>query len=107
MWRWKDWPDADGPTSGSTRRRAEGRALVAVQVKCYRPRPGPKREIDTFLSASSQERFAERLLIATCDLGRNARRTVEGQQKPVHTLLRCDLERSPVSWPRTRPGCSR
>ncbi len=101
VWLWSEWPDADGPDIGiDLVAERRDRSLVAIQVKCYAAEyQVPKREIDSFLSASSQERFAERLLIATCDLGRNARRTIEAQQKPVHTLLRSDLDHSPVSWP--------
>lgn len=105
VWRWKDWPGgwaADAGIDLVAERR--DRSLVAVQVKCYRAdRFVSKRDMDTFLSESSRKEFTERLLIATCDVGRTARRTIEGQEKPVHTLLLSDLEHSPVTWP-SDPG---
>ena len=101
IWRWDDWPGAWGAETGiDLVAQRKDRSLVAIQVKCYRSdRLVTKQDLDKFLSESSRAVFAERLLIATCDIGRNARRTVEGQEKPVHTLLLSDLEHSAVDWP--------
>ena len=95
VWLWKDWPGTSAADAGIdlVAERGDG-DLVAVQVKCYREdRFVSKRDMDTFLSESSRPEFSERLLIATCDLGRTARKTIEGQEKPVHPILRVDLER--------------
>jgi superfamily II DNA or RNA helicase len=102
VWLWKKWPGNWGDDEAGIDLVAErmNGDLVAVQVKCYRAdRFVSKRDMDTFLSESSREIFESRLVIATCDVGRTARRTLRGQQKPVHSLLLDYLTHSPVDWP--------
>ena len=72
-----------------------------IQSKAYDPGYAiTKRDIDTFLSASSTAGFSFRLLIATTDLiGANAKRTIDSQEKPVHLQMRSDLAASAVEWP--------
>jgi predicted helicase len=61
VWLWSEWPDADGPDIGiDLVAETRDRSLVAVQVKCHSVEyQVPKREIDSFLSASSQGGFSE------------------------------------------------
>jgi superfamily II DNA or RNA helicase len=102
VWLWRDWPGRWGVDAGIdlVAEDVEGH-LWAVQAKAYDPAyTVTKRDLDTFLSESSRPQFAFRLLVATTDLlSENARRTVEGQEKPVGLLLRGDLERAQVEWP--------
>ena len=67
--------------------------LWAVQAKHYDAAYAIKKaDLDSFLAESSRAEFSYRLLMATTDhLGPTARRTLEGQEKPVGTLLRSDL----------------
>ena len=61
-----------------------------------------KADLDSFLSESSRPGFRYRLLIASTDhLGGTARRTLDGQEKPVGTLLRSDLVALDLAWPRS------
>ena len=102
VWLWSEWPGRWGLDAGIdlVAEDVEGR-LWAVQAKCYDASyTVTKRDLDTFLSESSRPQFSFRLLIATTDLlSENARRTVEGQEKPVHLRLRGDLERAQIEWP--------
>lgn len=102
VWLWADWSGRWGVDAGIdlVAEDVEGH-LWAVQAKAYDPAyTVTKRDLDTFLSESSRPMFSFRLLIATTDLlSENARRTIEGQEKPVGLLLRGDLERAQVEWP--------
>ena len=79
--------------------------LWAIQSKADHPdRAISKREIDSFLSESNRQMFAYRLVIATTDdIGRNARHTIDGQEKPVGLVLRGQLLSTQIRWP-TRLG---
>jgi len=74
-----------------------------VQAKAYDPAYRAKKaDVDSFLSESARPEFSYRLLIAATDLiGETARRTLAGQEKPAGVLLRSQLARAGVSWPRT------
>jgi superfamily II DNA or RNA helicase len=102
VWLWGEWPGRWGADAGIdlVAEDMEGR-LWAVQAKAYDPAyTVTKRDLDTFLSESSRPQFGFRLLMATTDLlAPNARRVVEGSEKPVGLLLRGDLERAQVEWP--------
>jgi predicted helicase len=73
----------------------------SVNAKHYDPAYSiRKTDIDSFLSESSRPGFSYRLLIASTDhVGRSARRTLAGQEKPVGMLLRSQLEVLEVEWP--------
>ncbi len=59
-----------------------------------------KGEINKFLAGSNRREFRFRLLIATTDkIGRNARNTLNGQEKPVGELLRGGLLTEEIKWP--------
>jgi predicted helicase len=102
VWLWDEWPGRKGPDTGIDL-VAENRQghLWAIQAKAYSPdHTVTKRDIDTFLSASSTPQFSFRLLIATtARIGANARRTVEDQEKPVHLHMLTDLQHAEIEWP--------
>jgi superfamily II DNA or RNA helicase len=103
VWLWADWPGRGGRIDAGIDLVAKerGGGLWAVQAKHYDPQYAIKKsDLDSFLSESSRRAFTYRLLIATTDhLGATARRTLDGQEKPVGTLLRSDLEVLGVPWP--------
>ncbi|HUT76848.1 MAG TPA: restriction endonuclease, partial [Polyangia bacterium] len=94
VWLWNEWPGRRGPDTGIdlVAETVDGK-LWAIQCKAYSPTITiTKADLDTFLSESSRAVFSHRLLIATTDrIGANARRTIEGQEKPVGLLLMSDL----------------
>ena len=91
IWRWNEWPDRWGIDKGIdlVARTKDGK-LWAIQAKAVSPdRSIPKSELDSFLSESNRPQFDYRLIIATTDdIGRNARDTIKGQEKPVGLVLR-------------------
>ncbi len=102
VWLWKDWPDRWGGLSGiDLVARTRTGELWAIQAKAYRSdRPINKPEIDKFLSDSARAKFAHRLLMSTTDhIGRTARETINGQDKPVTLFLRGHFLTSEVQWP--------
>lgn len=102
VWLWKDWPDRWKGLSGiDLVARTRGGELWAIQAKAYRSdRPINKPEIDKFLSDSARAEFAHRLLMGTTDhIGRTARETINGQDKPVTLFLRGDFLTAEVQWP--------
>ena len=105
VWLWPDWPGNGGRIDAGIDLVAEDRdgGLWAIQAKHYDPAYSIKKaDLDSFLSESSRREFRYRLLIASTDhLGSTARRTLEGQEKPVGTLLRSDLEALDLPWPRS------
>jgi superfamily II DNA or RNA helicase len=105
VWLWDDWPGRDGRRDTGIDLVAADRdgGLWAVQAKHYDPAYAIKKaDVDSFLSESSRREFTYRLLIATTDhLGPTARRTLDGQEKPVGTLLRSDLAAFDLPWPQS------
>ena len=102
VWLWNEWPDRWGAEAGiDLVARTRTGELWAIQAKADHPdRAIPKREIDSFLSESSRPEFVYRLLMATTDdIGRNARRTLEAQEKPVGLVLRGHFLTEEVVWP--------
>ncbi|MGC1851340.1 MAG: DEAD/DEAH box helicase family protein [Solirubrobacterales bacterium] len=102
VWLWAEWPERTGPDCGIdlvAERQTGG--LIAVQAKAVAPDHAiRKREIDSFLSESGQERFEARLLIATTDrIGKYARRVIREQEKPVEFLGRSALGKESNAWP--------
>ena len=102
VWRFSEWPRAWSQKDLGTDLIAEDQhgKICAIQAKFYKEKNSiPKSHIDSFLSDSNREGVDYRLLIATTDnLGPNARKTIEGQEKEVQTfLLHHFLE--PFEWP--------
>ena len=104
VWLWDDWPDRWGPDLGIdlVAEDNEGKNW-AIQAKCYDPENSvSKREIDSFLSESTNKHIDHRLLIATTDrVGSNAQGVIRRGSAviPVSQVLLRDLETAPVIWP--------
>jgi superfamily II DNA or RNA helicase len=104
VWLWDDWPGRWGPDCGIdlVAEDRDGKNW-AIQAKCYDPKYSvTKKDIDSFLSESSNENIGHRLLIATTDhLGKNARSVIHRGDKviPVSQVLLAGLETAPVVWP--------
>jgi predicted helicase len=107
VWLWKDWPGRWGIEAGIdlVAETITG-TLWAVQAKAYSPRHTITKDgVHTFLSESARGAFSHRLLIATTNrIGATARRTINGQEKPVSTLTLSRLQASSVRWPETVEG---
>jgi superfamily II DNA or RNA helicase len=101
VWLWDEWPGRWAADAGIDLVAEAEDGLWAVQAKHYDPAYSiRKTDIDSFLSESSRPGFSYRLLIASTDhVGRSARRTLAGQEKPVGMLLRSQLEVLEVEWP--------
>ena len=91
VWRFSEWPNAWSRKDLGTDLIAEDQhgKICAIQAKFYKEKNSiPKSHIDSFLSDSNRPEVDYRYLIATTDnLGANAIRTIEGQEKPVHTFM--------------------
>ena len=106
VWLWKDWPERWGVDKGiDLVAQTTDDKLWAIQAKAvHADRSIPKSELDSFLSESNRPQFDYRLIIATTDdIGRNARDTIDGQEKPVGLVLRGELLTAEIHWP-TRIG---
>ena len=101
VWLWDDWPGRWGPDCGIdlVAEDRDGKNW-AIQAKCYDPNYSvTKRDIDSFLSESSNENIHHRLLIATTDqVGKNARGVIH-RSLNISQLLLQDLKTAPVVWP--------
>ena len=112
VWLWAEWPGNSGKHDTGIDLVAEDRntgELVAVQCKFYAPETTiSKPDIDSFLSASGKEGFAERIIVSTTDKwNANAEDAIRGQKIPVRRIGLSDLEASPIDWERyslDRPG---
>lgn len=77
----------------------------AIQCKFVEPhRSVSKKEIDSFLSASSQKPFTQRFIVSTTDQwSSNASAVLFGQQPPVNIINLRDLESSLIDWSQYQP----
>jgi predicted helicase len=103
VWLWQDWPGRDGKHDTGIDMVAVDRlsgANVAIQCKFYAPGSTiGKADIDSFLSASGKEGFAQRIIVSTTDRWNgNAEDAIQGQQVPVRRIGLADLEASVVDW---------
>lgn len=61
-------------------------------------------DLDSFLSASSQEPFAHRVFVSTTsNWGENAKKIIEDQRPPISRIDCIDLEKSQIDWSRYHP----
>ena len=104
VWLWDDWPGKWGSDCGIdlVAEDRDGKTW-AIQAKCYGEQQSiTRRDVDTFLVASSAGDFNYRLLIATTDkIGRNARNVIRrvDNATPFGELLLAGLETARVVWP--------
>ncbi|MFC8501043.1 DEAD/DEAH box helicase [Pedococcus sp. NPDC057267] len=103
VWLWQEWPGRDGKHDTGIDLVAVDRLTggnVAIQCKFYAPGSTiGKADIDSFLSASGKEGFAQRIIVSTTDRwNAHAEDAIQGQQVPVRRIGLADLEASVVDW---------
>jgi superfamily II DNA or RNA helicase len=102
IWRWKDWPERWGPDCGiDLIAETHDGKLWAIQAKAVASEHSiTKSDVNSFLSETNRRQIDYRLLIATTDeLGDNARRTIDQQEKRVSFVGRGDLLAGDIIWP--------
>ncbi len=102
VWLWNEWPDRWGIDKGiDLVFRHRNGEIWAVQAKCYSSNYSvTKADMDSFLSESNREIISRRLLIASTDrIGKNARETCAGQEKPVTRFMLSDFEKAAIDYP--------
>ncbi len=101
VWLWGEWPDRYGGDTGIdlVAEEEEG-GLCAIQCKFFDPhRPVPKREIDSFISASDNPKFTSRMIVNTGGPIRgNTLRTLDNGSKHCRVLDGEDLNGWDVDW---------
>jgi len=106
VWLWDDWPERWGKDCGIdlVAEDVDGKTW-AIQAKCYDPKYSvTKKDVDSFLSESTNTKIHHRLLIATTDgLGANAIGVIQRQHEttPVNQLMLSGLLEAPVDWPKS------
>jgi predicted helicase len=103
VYLWQEWPERDGKHDTGIDLVAVDRLTggnVAIQCKFYAPGSTiGKADIDSFLSASGKEGFAQRIIVSTTDRwNAHAEDAIQGQQVPVRRIGLADLEASVVDW---------
>jgi len=104
VWLWNDWPECWGRDCGIDliAEDVDGNNW-AIQAKCYDPKYSvTKKDIDSFLSESTNPKIQQRLLIATTEgLGANAKGVIKRQHEtiPINQLMLEDLLDAPIVWP--------
>ena len=102
---WSDWAreqEQDGSDTGIdlVGTRHDG-SLVAIQCKFFEShRSIQKRDIDSFISASGKQPFAERLIVETTEVpwSSNAEDMLRNQTLPTTCIGLQQLRESPVDW---------
>ncbi len=102
---WLDWAreqEQDGSDTGIdlVGTRHDG-SLVAIQCKFFEShRSIQKRDIDSFISASGKQPFAERLIVETTEVpwSSNAEDMLRDQTLPITCIGLQQLRESPVDW---------
>ena len=101
VWMWNEWPGRDGPDIGVdlVAEEREG-GLCAIQCKFFDPHnPVPKKDIDSFMSASEPSHFTSRLIVNTGgSIRKNALKTLEASPKPCRVLDKAELDAWDVDW---------
>ena len=106
VWLWDDWPERWGKDCGIDliAEDVDGKTW-AIQAKCYDPKYSvTKKDVDSFLSESTNTKIHHRLLIATTDgLGANAVGVIQRQHEttPINQLMLSDLLEAPIEWPKS------
>ena len=106
VWLWDNWLGRWGRDCGIdlVAEDVDGKTW-AIQAKCYASsRSVTKKDIDSFLTESTNSKIDHRLLIATTDgLGSNAIKVMQRSNEiiPVARLMLSDLLEAPVEWPKS------
>lgn len=103
VWLWPEYPDRNGRIDigvDLVAQEATG-ARVAIQCKFYDPEHVvSKKDIDSFIAASSSEEFSRRLWVSTSlrGWGANAEAQVEHLSPPLTRIGLADLADAPIDW---------
>ncbi|QIX27219.1 DEAD/DEAH box helicase [Nocardioides sp. JQ2195] len=103
VWMWGEWPGNQGKHDTGidlvARHRSTG-DLTAIQCKFFAPTTTvSKPMIDSFLSASGTNAFADRIIVSTTEKwNSNAEQALKDQTKPVRRIGLSELEHSRVDW---------
>ena len=106
VWLWDDWPERWGRDCGIdlVAKDVDGKTW-AIQAKCYASsRSVTKKDIDSFLTESTNSKIDHRLLIASTDgLSSNAIKVMQRSNEiiPVARLMLSDLLEAPIEWPKS------
>src|SRR5699024_4451549 len=103
VWLWSDYPDRKGrPDTGIDLVAEETTGdRVAIQCKFYDPdHVVGKKDIDSFIAASSTQEFARRLLVSTSlkEWGGNAEAQIQDLNPPLTRIGLADLAEAPIDW---------
>jgi hypothetical protein len=105
VWLWNEWPGRQGKHDTGIDLVAEDKTtagLVAIQCKFFAPTSTiNKPDIDSFLSASGKEGFAQRIIVSTTDSGTHMPR-----MRSRRSRSRCGASGCPSSRPRRSTGRS-
>ena len=111
VWLWYEYPKKWGRDCGvDLIFKHKNGETWAVQAKCYSSDYYvTKQDVDKFLSESNRKGIDKRLLIATTDrIGTNAKKVLEGQEKPVISYLYSDFDTAAIEYPESladlKPG---
>ena len=102
IWLWDEYPDRWGPDCGvDLVFKHKNSEVWAVQAKCYSPEYSiTKADVDKFLSESNRPSIDKRLLIASTDqIGQNAKRVCDEQEKAVTHFLYSDFDQAEIEYP--------
>ena len=98
LWLWRDFPLSENQRDTGidiVAQRKDNGTYCAIQCKYRSSGQVTKREIDSFLSASSKEIYSERIIISNNhNYGTNAENALSGQNPPCRTLTLAELSRS-------------
>jgi predicted helicase len=103
VWLWSDYPDRNGrPDTGIDLVAEEATGdRVAIQCKFYDPdHVVGKKDIDSFIAASSTQEFSRRLLVSTSlkEWGANAEAQIQDLNPPLTRIGLADLAEAPIDW---------
>ena len=103
VWLWSDYPGRNGrPDTGIDLVAEETTGdRVAIQCKFYDPdHVVGKKDIDSFIAASSTQEFSRRLLVSTSlkEWGANAEAQIQDLNPPLTRIGLADLAEAPIDW---------
>ena len=106
VYLWSEWTqlrdDFHGPDFGIdlVAQERDG-GYCAIQCKCYAAETRiSKKDVDTFIAASSREIFTSRIFVDTSETrSGNVRKALEGLNPPCQRISAADLASRPVNWP--------
>ncbi len=107
IWHYKDWAKDNSKFSKTDigidliGELKDNKGLAAIQCKFFKSdHQISKEDLDSFVSASSNEIFTRLILIDTSseDLGANAKSMIDNLNKTYQRIQKYDLENSRIDW---------